>query len=340
MSKLVMFPNLREARREASLWVVRVDRGLTPGERGELRAWATTPLHKRALREMAVLWHDMSVLNSLAELFPLESARPSPPVTAHRLRGLAAALAGTVVLAVAVGLYVRREPVSSLAEAFAPAPVQLLETPVGAIRTVALRDGSAVVLNTDTQLAVEFEPGHRDLRLERGEAHFRVAHDERVPFRVFAGGRLVQAVGTAFTVRLRADGDLDVMVTDGTVRVEAQPGAADPAARLVSAQQLLHLDGAGRGKVHSLAPVEVDIRLAWQRGMLIFQGEPLREVLAEFDRYTTESFVLADPALGGLRVGGYFRAGDVDALLIALRENFQIASTFDARGRIVLTSTL
>jgi transmembrane sensor len=214
----------------------------------------------------------------------------------------------------------------------------LLETPVGGSRTVALRDGSAVVLNTDTQLAVTFEPGHRDLRLERGEAHFRVAHDERTPFRVFAGGRLVQAVGTAFTVRLREDGEVDVMVTDGTVRVEAQPGSQTAAAQLVSAHQLLRLDGAGKGDVHSIAAVEMDIRLAWQRGMLIFQGEPLTAVLDEFDRYTTESFVIADPQLRKLRVGGYFRAGDVEALLIALRENFQINSSRDSRGRIVLNT--
>jgi len=332
-----MFPNLREARREASLWVVRVDRGLTAEERATLRSWAMTPLHKRALREMAGLWHDMSVLNALAEIFPLESPARAPAVPGYRLRTLAGALAATVVIAVAVGLYVRKQPApSAIAAAYAPTPVQMLETPIGASRTIALRDGSAVVLNTDTQLAVVFERGQRDLRLERGEAHFRVAHDDRVPFRVFAGGRLVQAVGTAFTVRLRTGGDVDVMVTDGTVRVEAQPGAAKVTPQLVSAQQLLHLDGTGKGSVQSLAPVEVDIRLAWQRGMLIFQGEPLSEVLAEFDRYTTESFVLADPALGSQRVGGYFRAGDVDALLVALRENFQIVSSLDARGRIVL----
>jgi transmembrane sensor len=122
--------------------------------------------------------------------------------------------------------------------------------------------------------------------------------------------------------------------------VDAEPGAAGMPAQLVSAQQLLNLDGSGKGSVQSLAPADVDIRLAWQRGMLIFRGEPLREVLAEFDRYTTESFVLGDPALGGLRVGGYFRAGDVDALLIALRENFKIASSVDDRGHIVLDSPL
>lgn len=334
MSKLVLFPNLREARREASEWVVRVDRGLSSDERTSLRSWAATPINKRALREMATLWNDMSVLNSLAELFPLETSLPGDPVRPSRwvALGLAAALA----IAFTAGILLHdREDGPPLARVEVPVPEQRIETPVGTSRTVALRDGSAVVLNTDTALAVQFASGHRDLRLARGEAHFRVAHDASSPFRVFVGGRTVQAVGTAFSVRLLEDGQVDVMVTEGTVRVET--GAGDPP-RLVGARQVLRLDGAGEGVVRTIEPVEVDIRLAWQRGMLVFQGEPLSSVLEEFGRYTTQPLVIADPQLRGLRVGGYFRAGDVDALLVALRENFRIASTRDARGRILLSA--
>ena len=48
------------------------------------------------------------------------------------------------------------------------------------------------------------------------------------------------------------------------------------------------------------AAVDVDILLAWQRGMLIFQGEPLDTVLREFNRYTTDRFVVA---IAGARHG-------------------------------------
>jgi transmembrane sensor len=184
---------------------------------------------------------------------------------------------------------------------------------------------------------VQFAAGHRDLRLARGEAHFRVAHDAHSPFRVFVGGRTVQAVGTEFSVRLREGGGVDVLVTNGKVRVGDANGA-DAQAQFVAAQQVLQLDGAGRGAVSSIAAAEVHRHLAWQRGMLIFQGEPLQAVLAEFRRYTTQDLAIADTGLAGLRVGGYFRAGDVDALLIALRQNFNIASSRDERGRILLTA--
>lgn len=346
MNKLVVLPRLRQARREASLWIVRVDRGLSEQETLELRAWAALPVNKRALQDIAALWKDLGVLATLAELFPREApaaAKPPapepPPVpllgSPHRLRGLAAALAGTVALAFAIGFALQRQqqPVEATSTA---ADTRLLETPVGGTRQVALRDGSAVTLNTDTQLAVAYGHGSRELRLARGEVHFRVAHDERIPFRVHAGGRLVEAVGTAFSIRLREGGAIDLLVTEGAVKVRSDSDRQDPAIHLVRAQQLAHIDAAGNARVESLEDVDIDIRLAWQRGMLIFQGEPLGEVLQEFNRYSTESFVCATPELRALRVGGYFRAGDTDALLVALRENFHITSTRDPRGRIVL----
>jgi transmembrane sensor len=72
--------------------------------------------------------------------------------------------------------------------------------------------------------------------------------------------------------------------------------------------------------------------------MIVFTGEPLEQVLAEVDRYTTTRFVIADDTLRDVRIGGYFRAGDVDGLLVALRENFLIDSRRDAQGRVVLTA--
>jgi len=336
VSKLVRFPNLREARQEASHWVVRVDRGLSPEESASLRSWAASPLNKRALREMAGLWSDMSVLRALSDMFPLDG--PSPGERTRPLRWIAVGVAASLAAIFAVALLVPGVHGLPGVHLSAGVPVEHLATPVGESRTVSLRDGSDVVLNTDTEVAVTFSGGHRDLHLSRGEAHFRVAHDAHSPFRVFVGGRTVQAVGTAFSVRLREGGGVDVLVTDGKVRVEDENAEGRGAARFVAAREMLSLDEAGQGTVLPLAPAEVEQRLAWQRGMLVFQGEPLAEVLREFRRYTSQELALADPALAALRVGGYFRAGDVDALLIALRQNFHIVSSRDERGRIVLSA--
>jgi len=69
--------------------------------------------------------------------------------------------------------------------------------------------------------------------------------------------------------------------------------------------------------------------------MLVFNGEPLNSVLLEIGRYTTVVFA-PDDAIRDVRVGGYFRAGDIDGLLLALRESFDIDSRRTADGRIAL----
>jgi transmembrane sensor len=92
----------------------------------------------------------------------------------------------------------------------------------------------------------------------------------------------------------------------------------------------------GYQSIRKLEAGELEALVAWQRGMLLFEREPLESVLAEVDRYTTTKFVLADEKLRSVRVSGYFRAGDVDSLLLALRKEFKIDSKRDPQGRVVL----
>ena len=49
--------------------------------------------------------------------------------------------------------------------------------------------------------------------------------------------------------------------------------------------------------VRKLEPSAIDSRVAWQRGEVVFQGEPLEQVLSEVGRYTTTQFVIGDDRL-------------------------------------------
>jgi transmembrane sensor len=72
--------------------------------------------------------------------------------------------------------------------------------------------------------------------------------------------------------------------------------------------------------------------------MLVFQGEPLQQALAEVDRYTNVEFILADEALQRTHISGSFRTGDVDGLLLALRVNYGIDSRREPPNRVILTT--
>jgi transmembrane sensor len=110
------------------------------------------------------------------------------------------------------------------------APPDRFSTVVGGLEAVPLADGSRVTLNTDSELQVSLEPRARVVSLDRGEAYFEVAKDTSRPFIVNVGPKRVIAVGTQFSVR--RDGDsIQVIVTEGTVRMEVRARASSASAQ-------------------------------------------------------------------------------------------------------------
>jgi transmembrane sensor len=207
--------------------------------------------------------------------------------------------------------------------------VEAFATAVGEQKTLALRDGSLLTLNTDSLVEVSLSDKLRRLQLRRGEAHFEVAHDAARPFIVAAGALAVRALGTAFNIRLHPGHATDVLVTSGTVRV-SEPARHAPVS--VAAGQLLELNPDGTGAVQTLDAPAVESRLAWRRSVLIFDGETLSQALHEVARYTPRHIYLADPALGDVRIAGYFPTDDLSVLLGSLRANFGIVATDTPAG--------
>jgi transmembrane sensor len=147
---------------------------------------------------------------------------------------------------------------------------------------------------------------------------------------------------------------MEVTVTEGRIRLleanarkmvpEEQASSFTAATPTAVAGQLVTVSSSGESKVRELDQEEVADRTAWKRGMLVFRGEPLRDVLKEFARYTDQKFIPNDDSIGDIPVGGLYRATDVEGLLMALRENFglqtslvgdtvMIARKTDADGR-------
>jgi len=349
MSKLVAFPDARKAREEASRWLASLDRGLSDGERADLRSWLRDPLNNKTFLEMGKLWRGLDAIAVLSELFPLRQEPLNPKPHRSFTAVVVAAIAAACIAVASTLMLTGDTPWSLMASRQVPPPVfsHTYRTAMGETRVAKLADGSTVTLNTGTRIVVFYSPGSRDVYLQYGEARFDVARENR-PFNVRVGGRVLQALGTTFNVRVLSQDSAELTVTQGKVKVIYEsPLRSDPPARL--RDQILHgetivnaqesaLVEPGLQTVRKLDVTEIESRLAWQQGMLFFQGESLERVLAEMNRYTTTKFVIADESLREARVGGYFRAGDVDGLLEALRVNFLIDSRRDSQGRVLLTS--
>ena len=192
-----------------------------------------------------------------------------------------------------------------------------------------LADGSVIHLNTDSVISFSFTRAHRDARIDKGEAHFDVAHDQARPFVVIAGDRRVEVVGTAFDIRRDESGVL-ITVDRGIVKVSAI-GDANSTLRLEAGDQYVGARGVpGRVVKADLAKV-----LAWREGRrLIFEDAALSEVVFDLNRYFGQKVTL-DPSARDLRFSGILKIDDEPSILHRL-ESFLPVTAVTQGSNLVL----
>lgn len=342
MSKVTPFTSKAQIEEQASLWISRIDRGLSEREQDELQDWLkTSDSHKECLFELAALWDDLSVLHELQGLFPLAEEQQVAPQQPRYMQWTLAACVAMASLLSVVWLSWQPEVVSTQGQI---AAIKEARTQVGQQKRIELPDGSVVNLNTDSQIQVDYTAKARTIRLLQGEAHFDVAHNPSRPFVVVAGDQQVVAVGTAFNVQVFDEQRIELLVTEGKVRVaeESEPVLSEPTLseepqRLFASGEKATFAAGNAIREETLTDNQIQRDLAWQQGMLVFEGESLDVALAEVARYTQKRFVLADPSLKQQRVAGYFKANDIDGLLQTLAHNFNIQSEHGEQDQIILS---
>jgi transmembrane sensor len=221
-----------------------------------------------------------------------------------------------------------------------PRPAEVsYATTVAGYQRARLADGSTVELNSASAVRVRFTAAERHVNLETGEAHFDVAHDTARPFVVHAAGVFVRAVGTAFNVRLSPDGAVEVIVSDGKVRVG--PGVPDDpaaaAAPLVSAgERLLLPRQVALPAVEKVTPEAMRTAFAWQGRLATFDDAPLAEVVARFNARSRVQLVVTDPELRRSPIGGTFALDESEAFVRMLEQTGGIVGERHGENEILL----
>ena len=284
---------------EAAAWFARLQRDDCPAsDRNAFERWLDEPAHAVAYARVEAAWERADRLKAAGTGVGADHPAAMPSLWTRR---------AAAVLAVGVGGGAR------------------YSTAVGERRTVKLEDGSAVELNTSTELHARFSEHRRDIQLVSGEALFHVAKDPQRPFVVHAQDAQVRAIGTAFNVRIR-EKLVEVTVTEGVVSVNEAASPMKSARRPVRPVTAGQGAVVGSGAVARLTLQDEDLqrRIAWRDGLIELRGETLEQAVGEFNRYRTGKLVVADPTLAGVRVGGSFGTGDSERFLAALKEGFHI----------------
>lgn len=186
-------------------------------------------------------------------------------------------------------------------------------TATGERREFTLPDGTRLMLDTATAVAVHFGPDERRVELLHGEIHVATALDaQRRPLIVATRFGLLQPIGTRFVVR-QDDALVHLMVLEGRVQALAEGRAPAPrAGTLVHAGQRIRMDHSGISAPEAIRG-SAD---AWTQGLLVADGLSLADFAAELSRYRPGILGCAT-AVAGLRLSGSFPLDDTDRALAA-----------------------
>lgn len=335
---------------EAANWILKLESGdgLNSKDKAKLCAWLDqSPAHREHFERLAKVWGDANILTELA--VPLRRSQ----YQARTVFGVSwVAMAASLLLVIGLfGFYMFNGALDTQANG-------VIATKVGSQKTIDLADGSTLKLNTNSKVRIDYSKDFRDIYLLSGEAYFSVAKNKNRPFRVYAGKGRIHAIGTAFGVYLKGD-KVDVAVSEGRVGVASvsQPIDVKPSQvsnALQSATKSLGMLRAGEvgsivsqldensKSVHKLEKLEeitvsdVAKRVSWTKGVLIFAGESLEDVVQEISRYTDVSIEFSTPEIKNIRIGGNFPVGETEAMFSSLETNFGLQITRLDSDRVVI----
>jgi len=290
-------PSLSKTQDQALAWFARLqDSKVSQRDLAEFADWlAASPAHQTAYDKVAQLWQSPALNAALSQY----AAIPLPP-RQQRLRPQRWAAAACIVLAsgwlASASGFIERWQADAV-------------TATGEQRRIVLSDGSAVTLKTDTVLAFNTTAERRGVKILSGEAYFEVQPDKTRPFIVETKQGTARVVGTRFSVKTGDATQVDV--ESGIVVCAGQEGDS----RQLTAGQ--HVSIASQG-VAAVADINIGRAFAWLNGRLIFQDQPLAEVIAELDRYHPGAIVITDAKLAQTRVTGNYKLEDTAAIIRAL----------------------
>lgn len=203
-----------------------------------------------------------------------------------------------------------------------------LSTAEGEQFTIELPDGSVVTLNAGSSLRYPASfAGLPERNVElHGEGYFDVKHNRQQPFKVKAGGQIVQDIGTQFNISNYAN-ELTVQTTlvQGSARVitTAQEAILNPGQQAVLKDKLL--------KTHE---VNTEVFTAWKRGLFAYQDTKLDDVMRQIARWYNVKIIYTDDALRNRRLSGSVsRYDEVKGILEAISYTAKVR--FVVSGRTV-----
>ncbi|MDO9634297.1 MAG: FecR domain-containing protein [Paludibacter sp.] len=192
---------------------------------------------------------------------------------------------------------------------------QEIFSPYGVRSKINLPDGSAVWLNSGSQLKypVNFKSGSRNVSL-RGEAFFEVKSDKRNPFVVYTDRLKVEATGTAFNVEAYAtDTIVAVTLVHGIVGVNIN------GKHKLDMQPNQRVSFNNQSNKYQLTQTDPYKWVSWKDGVLAFRDDRLDYVFKKIGLMYNVDISVKDKEIASHLYRATFEGESLDEILNLLK---------------------
>lgn len=299
----------------AARWLMRQEEpGWSAQDQQILNAWLNESMaHKAVYWRLEHGWQSADRIQALGTALP---AKASTGLGRLQRWWKPAAIAASVALV----LWGAAMQIADYTGTFGAAQTRF-DTAVGDRKVIAMEDGSRIELNTTTALRTAISDGKRQVWLDKGEAFFDVRHRNGQPFIVYAGEKTITVLGTKFSV-LHDGEKVVVSVLEGRVRVQDGADKASRSSEVVLTNGTQALASNAATLITEPSAERVKAALAWREGLLKFDQATLGEAANQFNRYNRQQIVIKGEQTAMIRIGGTFRADNVDAFVRLLHEAY------------------
>lgn len=201
---------------------------------------------------------------------------------------------------------------------FRPGPSTIEYLAVNTPEQVELPDGSIVTLRPGASLKFSDSKDGRNVNME-GTALFKVARDEKRPFKVNVGESIVEVLGTEFQVK-QSKGNVFVDVFEGRVLFSGR----EEGVILTSGMESVLQRGAA---VPEVIEDSFPNPTAWMTGEFKYDGAVLDLVLAELSDYYGREFVTTPEGESRVLTGTFFTDEDPETIADAISSALELKIT-------------
>jgi len=186
-----------------------------------------------------------------------------------------------------------------------------------------LPDGSLIALNSNSTISYpkKFNKNERRIKLE-GEAFFDVEHNEEKPFIIEAGDAFIQVLGTKFNVKACENSEIEVIVTEGLVKLYVIDSET-----LDSASIFLKAGQKGRISTKENRPVYVSENipdeLAWMDYTLIFKDTDLKQTFKLLENHYHVKINVSNKRIFDCRLTTTFTNNSIDDIIEVIVATFE-----------------